>query len=90
MYVTNSFRGSSLLNGVVIVLVVFLISLAVAVFNTYEEMKSNKETEDTAITVARETEENATVIIRTADGNVYEFNGNEYDIADNRVTVFFE
>lgn len=90
MYVINSFRGSSLLNGVVIVLVVFLISLAVAVFNTCEEMKSNKETEDTAIAIARETEENATVIIRTADGNVYEFNGDEYDIADNRVTVFFE
>ena len=90
MYVTNSFRGSSLLNGVVIVLVAFLISLAVAVFNECEEMKSNKETEDTAITIAKETEANATVIIRTADGNVYEFSGNDYDIADNRVTVFFE
>jgi hypothetical protein len=46
--------------------------------------------ENMAITIARETEENATVIIRTADGNVYEFRGNDYDIADNRVTVFFE
>lgn len=90
MYVTSSFRGSSLLNGVVIVLAAFLICFAVIVFNTCEEMKSNKETEDTAITVARETKENATVIIRTADGNVYEFCGDDYDIADNRVTVFFE
>lgn len=90
MYVTNSFRGSSFLNGTVIVLVAFLICFAAMVFNTCEEMKSNKETEDTAITIARETEENATVIIRTADGNVYQFNGNDYDIADNRVTVFFE
>ena len=51
------------------------------------EKDNNK---NAVITVARETEENATVIIRTADGNVYEFNGNDYDIADNRVTVFFE
>ena len=90
MYVTNSFRGSSLFNGVVVIVVVFLVSFAVAVFNACEEKKSNKETEDTAITIVRETEENATVIIRTEDGNVYEFSGNDYDIADNRVTVFFE
>jgi hypothetical protein len=51
MYVTNSFRGSSLLNGIVIVLVAFLICFAVMVFNTCEEMKSNKETEDTAIAI---------------------------------------
>jgi len=89
MYVAN-LRGSSLVNGIVIVLVVFLISLAVAVFNACEEKKNNKETEDTAIALARANEENATVIIRTADGNVYEFSGNDYDIADNRVTVFFE
>lgn len=89
MYVTN-LRGSSLVNGIVIVLVVFLISLAVAVFNACEEKKSSKETEDTAIAMARETEENATVIVRTGDGNVYEFSGNDYDIADNRITVFFE
>lgn len=24
------------------------------------------------------------------DGNVYEFIGNDYDIADNRVTVYFD
>lgn len=87
MYVAN-LRGSSLVNGIVIVLVVFLISLAVAVFNACEEKKNNNE--DTAVTIAKETEESATVIIRTADGNVYEFSGNDYDIADNRVTVFFE
>ena len=89
MYVAN-LRGSSLVNGVVIVLVVFLISLAVAVFNACEEKKNSNETGDTAIAIARETKENATVIVRTADGNVYEFSGNDYDIADNRVTVFFE
>lgn len=89
MYVTNSFRGSSLLNGIVIVLAAFLICFAAIVFNTCEEMKSNKETEDTAITIARKTKENVTVIIRAADGNVYEFCGDDYDIADNRVTVFF-
>jgi hypothetical protein len=54
-----------------------------------KNVEKNKN-ENAVITVARETEENATVIIRTADGNVYEFNGNDYDIADNRVTVFFE
>lgn len=90
MYVTNSFRGSSLLNGIVIVLAAFLICFAVTVFNTCEEMKSNKETEDTALTIARETGENATVIIKTADGNVYEFCGKDYDIADDHVTIFFE
>lgn len=54
MYVTNSFRGSSLLNGVIIVLVAFLICFAVTVFNTCEEMKSNKETKDTAIAIVIE------------------------------------
>lgn len=54
-----------------------------------KNVEKNKN-ENAVITVARETEENATVIIRTADGNVYEFSGNDYDIADNRVTVFFE
>ena len=55
-----------------------------------EESKHKNGNENAAITVAKETEENATVIIRTADGNVYEFCGDDYDIADNRVTVFFE
>lgn len=63
MYVTNSLKGSSLVNGVVIVLVVFLIFFAVEVFNTCEEMKNNKETEDTAIAIVRETEENAAVTV---------------------------
>lgn len=32
----------------------------------------------------------ATVIVEYPDGNVYTFYGEDYDIADNRITVFFE
>lgn len=35
-------------------------------------------------------ETGARVIIQYPDGNVYEFIGNDYDIADNRVTVYFD
>lgn len=69
--------------------IAIIAALATTICNVYE-MKNNNENENAVIAVARETEENATIIIRTADGNVYEFCGNDYDIADNRVTVFFE
>lgn len=69
--------------------IAIIAALATTICNVYE-MKNNNENENAVIAVARKTEENATVIIRTADGNVYEFCGNDYDIADNRVTVFFE
>ena len=72
----------------VILIVCNILVLGIKIGRDIEESKHTNE--DAVITVARETEENATVIIRTADGNVYEFNGNDYDIADNRVTVFFE
>lgn len=32
----------------------------------------------------------ARVIVEYPDGNVYEFFGEEFDIADNRITVFFD
>lgn len=35
-------------------------------------------------------ETGARVIIECPNGNVYEFLGEEYDIADNRITVYFE
>lgn len=72
----------------VILIVCNILVLGIKIGRDIEESKYTNE--NAVITVARETEENATVIIRTADGNVYEFNGNDYDIADNRVTVFFE
>ena len=72
----------------VILIVCNILVLGIKIGRDIEESKHTNE--NAVITVARETEENATVIIRTADGNVYEFNGNDYDIADNRVTVFFE
>lgn len=69
--------------------IAIIAALATTICNVYE-MKNNNENENAVIAVARETEENATVIIRTADGNVYEFSGDNYKIANDHVTVFFE
>lgn len=74
----------------VVLIVGNILVFGIKIGRDIEESKHNNINENAVITVARETEENATVIIRTADGNVYEFCGNDYDIADNRVTVFFE
>ena len=74
----------------VVLIVGNILVFGIKIGRDIEESKHTNINENAVITVARETEENATVIIRTADGNIYEFNGNEYDIADNRVTVFFE
>ena len=74
----------------VILIVGNILLQGISIGKDIEEGKHKNGNENAAITVAKETEENATVIIRTADGNVYQFNGNDYDIADNRVTVFFE
>ena len=74
----------------VVLIVGNILVFGIKIGRDIEESKHTNINENAVITVARETEENATVIIRTAGGNVYEFNGNEYDIADNRVTVFFE
>lgn len=74
----------------VILIVGNILLWGISIGRDIEENKHNNTNENAVVTVARETEENATVIIRTADGNVYEFCGNDYDIADNRVTVFFE
>ena len=48
------------------------------------------ETEVTEDSVIIPVETGARVIIQYPDGNVYEFIGNDYEIADNRVTVFFD
>ena len=72
----------------VILITLNILVLGIKIGRDIEESKHTNE--DAVITVAKANEENATVIIRTADGNVYEFCGNDYDIADNRVTVFFE
>lgn len=74
----------------VVLIVGNILLFGIKIGRDIEESKHNNTNENAVITVAKETEENATVIIKTANGNVYEFNGNEYDIADNRVTVFFE
>lgn len=74
----------------VVLIVGNILVFGIKIGRDIEESKHTNINKNAVITVARETEENATVIIRTADGNVYEFNGNKYDIADNRVTVFFE
>lgn len=74
----------------VVLIVGNILVFGIKIGRDIEEDKHNNTNENAAIAIARETEENATVIIRTADGNVYEFCGNDYDIADNRVTVFFE
>lgn len=74
----------------VILIVGNILLWGISIGRDIEESKHKNGNENAVITVAKETEENATVIIRTADGNVYQFNGNDYDIADNRVTVFFE
>lgn len=74
----------------VILIIGNILLWGISIGRDIEESKHKNRNENAVITVARETEENATVIIRTADGNVYEFCGDDYDIADNRVTVFFE
>ena len=74
----------------VVLIVGNILLFGIKIGRDIEESKHTNINENAVTTVAKETEENATVIIRTADGNVYEFNGNDYDIADNRVTVFFE
>jgi len=51
---------------------------------------SKPETTVTDNSVIIPAETGARVIIQYADGNVYEFIGNDYDIADNRVTVYFD
>lgn len=51
---------------------------------------TKRETEVTEDSVIIPAETGARVIIQYPDGNVYEFIGNNYDIADNRVTVYFD
>lgn len=51
---------------------------------------TKRETEITEDSVIIPAETGARVIIQYPDGNVYEFIGNDYDIADNRVTVYFD
>lgn len=51
---------------------------------------TRRETEVTEDFVIIPAETGARVIIQYPDGNVYEFIGNDYEIADNRVTVFFD
>jgi hypothetical protein len=84
-------KKDKLLTAAYVTLIVCnILLLGIKIGRDIEESKHTNINENAAITIARETEENATVIIRTEDGNVYEFSGNNYDIADNRVTVFFE
>lgn len=47
-------------------------------------------TKDDTSAIMEVAQKGATVIVEYPDGNVYTFYGEDYDIADNRITVFFE
>lgn len=56
-------------------------------FNLIKNFYTKDERTDAIFAVA---EQGATVIVEYPDGNVYEFYGEDFEIADNRITVFFE
>ena len=83
-------KKDKLLTAAYVTLIVCnILLLGIKIGRDIEESKHNNTNENAVITVARETEENATVVVRTENGNVYEFCGDNYEIADNHITVFF-
>lgn len=76
------------------IIVIALAAMAVLAANGFME-KSEADTTitETTITgncVAVPFGTGARVIVQYPDGNIYEFIGSDYDIADNRITVFFD
>lgn len=79
------------------IIVIALAAMAVLAADGFME-KSETDTIDTTITETTITDNcvavpfgtGARVIVQYPDGNVYEFIGSDYDIADNRITIFFD
>lgn len=69
-----------------IIITVAILAAAVALVG-FTNRRETEVTEDSVIIPA---ETGARVIIQYSDGNVYEFIGNDYDIMDNAVIVYFD
>lgn len=80
------------------IIVIALAAMAVLAADGFMEKSEADTTTDTTITettitdncVAVPFEAGARVIVQYPDGNIHEFIGSDYDIADNRITVFFD
>lgn len=76
-----------------VVIVGFVVALVIAGivefarFNMIKDFYTDDSHTEQVLNVA---EQGATVIVEYPDGNVYTFYGEDYEIADNRITVFFE
>lgn len=69
-----------------IIITVAILAAAVALVG-FTNRRETEVTEDSVIIPA---ETGARVIIQYPDGNVYEFIGNDYDIMDTAVVVYFD
>lgn len=85
------------------IIVIALAAMAVLAADGFMEKSEADTTTDSTITDTTITETTITdncvavpfgtgarVIVQYPDGNIYEFIGSDYDIADNRITVFFD
>ena len=80
------------------IIVIALAAMAVLAADGFMEKSEADTIIDTTITDTTITDNcvaipfgtGARVIVQCPDGNIYEFIGSDYDISDNRITVFFD